>query len=392
MKKILAALLALALLLGCAAVSAEDAAENAAEPLTAAELAAWAEELKARALAAEPAEAAEGEDTREMEDGFLFIYPFANLYADTAELTADSRITRVEVSDVDVYPRDISSYMTPWDVIAAFPNHNADLTGDAEGAVLYLLETDEGGFLYGVVHRDRQRIYAIEYAEYVPEGDGFRFASLNFGFADSLLDEAWTDGLGAGSAVSAKEAQTVKASLKELDAKDEYAAVKSSRNGTELEPFGEDDLFFSGIDFINLKPEDLPGSPEQTLFDNEDGTWLMILEEEAWEAVFQCDRNGASPVIMSLTIRNDLLEGPRAVRLGDAFHEDMQRFRFEGNDTDGVTEVLYGGENSVSRGVVTYAGDDGMTLRYTCEAKGRQVELLLRYTESKLSEIIIHIL
>ena len=390
MKKTLAILLALTL---CLAAAVSVSAEDAAAPLTAEELTAWTETLKARALDAEPLEMGEGEDP-ETEKGFLFNYDFAALYADTAELTADSRINAAQISgDGESFLRDLAIDMTPWDVIARFPNDNPHLAGDREDALLYLRDTDNGGFAFGRVFRDGQRIAAIEYADLVPEGEGFRAASLTFYFSDSLLIQALAAGMAGEDVVSREEANELRAALNALEVMDEYAAVKSSRNGLELDEFCEADLFFSGLDFLNMKPEDLPGEPERDLFDNEDGTWLLTLDEEAWEAVFQCDKNGDSATIVSFMIKDDSIEGPRAVRLGDQFHEVLQRFRFEENETDGISEVLYGTENTVPRGTVLYVGDDGMTMRYVCEVSGgRQVELLLRYTQNELSEIIIHII
>ena len=130
MKKTLAILLALTL---CLAAAVSVSAEDAAAPLTAEELTAWTETLKARALDAEPLEMGEGEDP-ETEKGFLFNYDFAALYADTAELTADSRINAAQISgDGESFLRDLAIDMTPWDVIARFPNDNPHLAGDRNG-------------------------------------------------------------------------------------------------------------------------------------------------------------------------------------------------------------------------------------------------------------------
>ena len=46
--------------------------------------------------------------------------------------------------------------------------------------------------------------------------------------------------------------------------------------GTELAPFGESDLTFSGITYTELQPDILPGIPESELIDNEDGSWLLV--------------------------------------------------------------------------------------------------------------------
>ena len=177
--------------------------------------------------------------------------------------------------------------------------------------------------------------------------------------------------------------------LNALDSAD-YRAVKSSRNGEDLTAFGPEDLVFSGLDFLALQPDNMPGTPETEVMDNEDGTSLIRVDGDGYVAVFRSAGNVTE--IVSLSIEGDETEGPRGVRLGDAFHEDLQRFRDEAGGEGGTTEVLYGAADTVPRGVMEN-GMDGLTLRYVTAADdGRTVELLLRYTLSRLSEIIIHIL
>ena len=80
------------------------------------------------------------------------------------------------------------------------------------------------------------------------------------------------------------------------------------------------------------------------------------------------------------------------MRIGDKLHEDIQRFRFEGNESDGTEEILYGDENAASFGIAQYSADGESTLRYTTEtAEGTQVVLLLRYTMNLLEEITVYI-
>ena len=72
---------------------------------------------------------------------------------------------------------------SPWeDVIAAFPNDNAELAGTREAALLYLTMTEDG-FTYGRILRDGQRVRAAEYGEVLPAGGQFRLS------ADELVRE-----------------------------------------------------------------------------------------------------------------------------------------------------------------------------------------------------------
>jgi hypothetical protein len=142
-----------------------------------------------------------------------------------------------------------------------------------------------------------------------------------------------------------------------------------------------------------MPPEDLPGSPEEDMMEDEDGSYILMLDEADWDAVFRCDNEeGVNAKIVSFTIKGEGLEGPRGVRIGDRLHEDLQRFRFEGNDSDGTEEILYGDENAASFGIAQYSADGESTLRYTTDAgDGKQAVLLLRYTMNLLEEITIFI-
>ena len=110
--------------------------------------------------------------------------------------------------------------------------------------------------------------------------------------------------------------------------------------------------------------------------------------------MFTCDRNGRNANLISYTILSDELEGPRCVRLGDFFHEDYQRFRSGSGELDetGTTELLYGTPGEVPYGLAEYKGNE-MILRYVTKTMSwDEIELLMRYEETVLTEIILHTL
>ena len=363
------------------------------EPLTAKELAEWADGIKARALELGP-DNDPTDESAETEDGIVFAYPFATLYADKAEMNGETRINAITMSDEgENMPRKLNLSMTPGEASALFPTDNPQMAGDRTGAILYIRSTGEDSTAYGRVYRDGQRVQAIEYGEIVPDQKGYRIAVLSCLFTDGILYEIRAAGFteNPDAQISKEDRDLMIEEMKALDLKDEYAAVKSSRNGTDLTPFGPEDLVFSGINFLTVKPEELPEPYVQDMFDNEDGTWILTVTGEEYEAVFQCDKDGKNAKIVSFTVNGEELEGPRGVRLGDLFHEDMQRFRFEGRGMDeNGGEVLYGEADQVPRGTVSYAGDDGITVQYVTDiGDGKNVTLLMRYTFNLLSEIMI---
>ncbi len=394
MKKYLAILTVLCLFLGLAGMVSAFAEGAPADDsaVTAEELAEWAAGLKARALETTP-ENDPADESADVEGGILFMYPFATIYADRAEMTADTHLNAITLSEEGESAfRDIALNMTPGDLIALFPNDNPDQAGTREGAFLFLRETDNGALRYGRVYRDGQRVSAVQYGDLAPAEGGYYLATLTCVFSESLLYEIQAEGFDPATAplLTQEDRDELARELNALSGQTEYRAVRTSRNGTDLTPFGPEDLVFSGLDFLSLQPADLPGTPESEVFDNEDGSSLIRVDGDGYVAVFRSAGNVTE--IVSLSIEGDETEGPRGVRLGDAFHEDLQRFRDEAGGEGGTTEVLYGAADTVPRGVMEN-GMDGLTLRYVTAADdGRTVELLLRYTLSRLSEIIIHIL
>ena len=387
MKRILY-LLAAAVL--CAVIPA--AAEETVQPVTAGELAALLEEVRARALAAEPVNDPADEGALS-EDGILLQYENVRIYAEAAALAEDTPVNALvfEDSEGPVF-RGLGIDSLLEDLLAAFPADNAAQAGTREEAVLYLRKTAAGGFVYGRLLRDGQRVTAAEYGEVLPEGENFRRASVTFSLLNGLVTAIRVDGLNPETGTAdAAHAEEMYAELKALAARDEYHAVRTSRNGLELAPFGEDDLLFSGFSYPDLRPDDLAGT-ENELVDNEDGTWLLRCEGRGYEAVFTCDADGGNAAVLSFSIRDEETEGPRGVRLGDLFSEDFCRFRSGEHEMgEDMTEVLYGTEGTAPWGFASYDSTDGETsLRYvTPTESGITVELLLRYTDNYLTEILL---
>ncbi len=390
MKKILCLLAALLL---CAVFPAA-AEESAPQPVTAAELSALLETVRTKALAAAPLNDPASESAQS-EDGTLFRYEVAQIYAEGTQLTAETPVNALVFDDGEgPLFRGTGIDCLTADVLAAYPLENETLAGTREETVLYLHDTADSGFVYGTILRDGQRVTAIEYGEVLPEGEQFRRAAITYTLINGLVTSIRIDGLNpAAGLLDVSHAGELHDELAGLAGHDEYRTVKTSRNGQDLTPFNEDDLLFDGFSYTTLKPIDLPGSPESELIDNEDGTWLLRCDGDGYEAVFSCDAQGENAEILSFTILDEEIEGPRSVRLGDLFSEDFTRFLSNENGVaEDLTEMLYGTEDTVPRGTACYDMDD-MSLRYVTETSaGLQVELLLKYENNILTEIILQTL
>lgn len=391
MKKILCLAAALAIL--AVFPAAAETVQPVTQPVTAEELDALLAAVRAEALAAEPLNDS-ADAAAENEDGTLMQFETVKIYADGGTLTAETPVNVLVFDDVNKSGlRGVGVYSTPEDVLAAFPDENPEAAGTREGAALYLQDTQDGGFVYGRILRDGQRVTAVEYGEVLPAGERFRCVSVTFSVLERRVYMVRVDGLNPEKGLlDASYANEFRAELEELSGQDDYRAVKTAENGLELTAFDESDLAFSGISYPDLRPDNLPGETEQKIIDNEDGTWLMMCEGTGYEAVFSCGKNGEDAKILSFSILDDVMEGPRGVRLGDVFSEDFCRFRNGENETgEDLTELLYGTEGVAPWGFASYDPSYGeIVLKYVTSVKdGGQVELILRFVENYLTEIIL---
>ena len=382
-KIILSILTAAALLLCCAAQ-----AETAAAPIGGEELEAFAEQIRSLAAAGAAREIPE----EESEDGYAISYDFGVIYADQPAWTDETRMNAALVMDADIQgPRGIR---IDWDVnqvMEAVPCADPGMRGSRQEAVLYLEGDPESGFTYGRVERDGQRISAMEFGAADPE-KGTRLA-LNLGISGDGVSSIRLEGL--NSAFSPEESAELYGELQEMNGRGDYVRVPRSLDGSKLEMFGEADLVFPALDYVNAQPGMLGEYVEDVLIDNEDGTWLRRVDGDGFEAVFTCGSKGENARLVSYAILSPELEGPRCVRLGDLFHEDFTRFRSgEGSlDESGTREILYGTEGQAPWGAAEYGDGTEMALRYvTRTERGEDVELMLRYRDTVLEEIILHTL
>lgn len=385
MKKLLCCLTALLMCAFCLPALGENS------PVTEVELYTLADQLIRQALDSALLNDPASEEARS-EDGTAFQYDFGTLYAESAELAADTPVNAILITDDEVATvRGITISMTVAELMKAIPCENADMYGDYSGATLYLEGDPVNGYVYGRVLRDGQRINAIEYGA-SDTGSELR-AALTFQISGDGVNLIRLEGL--NEPFPREESDALYAELEALQGQMWYSRVPVSFNGTELEAFSEGDLDFLGLSYMTATPAQFGENVEDVLIDNEDGTFLRRIDGEGFEAVFTCDSEGRNALLVSYSLLSDDLEGPRSVRLGDYFQEDFNRFRNgEGAfDDAAMSEVLYGTVGTAPYGLAEYGTGDDMTLRYVTDTlDGREVELYLHYQNTVLDEIILHTL
>ena len=364
------------------------AARAESSPITGEEIQALAAQVRAMAKQARPLN--DPEEDAAAEDGYAWQFEFGVVYGDRDTWTEETEMNAFQVMDEEIAgPRGIRISWDVNQVMEAIPCENDAMYGTPQEATLYLEGEQDGVFRYGRVERDGQRITAIEYGE-ADAGQGKRTA-LVLGISGDGVESI--RGEGFRETVPAENLQELYAELEEGKSHYEYARVPRSRDGSGLAYFSEADLDFASLSYRTAEPAIFGSNVEDMIIDNEDGTWLRRVDGEGFEAVFTCDAAGQNTQIKSYEILSPELEGPRGVRLGDLFHEDFSRFPSgEGAlSEDGTRETLYGTEGRAPFGTAEYGDGSEMTLRYvTPTLGGGDVELILRYRDTVLSEIILH--
>ena len=404
MKRIMGILLAVMLTLSLGGFAlASDAATPAATPAPpvdlsgapgSAEIAALAEQLKTLALGGAPLNDPAGEDAR-YEDGILMRYEFASLYCDRTEMTAETEIQAFSIqAGRDLLMRGTGIDSSTEEVLAQYPNGNPEMNGTRNAAILYLADDGEGSFRYGMIVRDGQRLRQIIYGSAEKEGEQYRLARLTYHLQSGMVSEIQATGLGAAGLADASLRNELYQEIRSLIGEGGYRRVPTSATGTDLTAFGPEDLHFGAFNLDGGLPEELPGNPD--IFGPEawdENSWAIRVAGDGYEAVYTCEADGSHPQLLSFDITGEDLEGPRAVRLGDALYEDMNRFRHGENETDGVTELLYGEAGKAPYGMADYAGDDGMSLTYaTLMSDGREIQMKMGYEGAMMTSLYLMVI
>ena len=372
------------------------AEESTSPVLSMEELLNWAEGFIARAKASQPLNDPSLTFTP---DGYEFIYEFATLYGDTPEMSADTVISAIVVtSEEENGPRNVNVGNSMAVAIDAYYNENPNLLGTKESAVLYTADTLPEAAQWGQVLRDGQRVQTIQYAvheQHATGGDGYTDAGVLYTLADNRINAIRVYGL--NSRIDLDTVNQVMYNVMVAALENNYAQVPFSYDGLSLEKFKAEDLVFSGMDFVNLTPDQAIALYGDPLMDNwaEDGDagYMRVQTYPDFEVVFLFNKARTEGRVYMLAIHGDGMEGPRAVRLGDDFADVYNRFRNgEGEYQEDGSEMMYGVEGEGSYAKATYGYDASATALYSFLLEdGRRVTLQMFFDIMECSQILLFI-
>lgn len=332
MKRVLASILALLLMMSMAA-----AEQTELEPLTAQELNAWTESLVQRAIE-------DKLEVKETSEGLTADGRGYSLYPKSEDLSPDTLLSgavidgeSIEVSGL-TGPRTLIVTQAVGAVLEAFPNDNPSLHGTEEAAVLYLRGALPDTVQTGTLRRIGQQITLVEYSVYTPHGEGVDRSGVQFTVDQGSVTAIRYFG---GEDVPLAEAEVELRTLSELQEENSYFAFST----LNPDPMQREDLAFAGLDFVDMTMEDalaVLGQPEsREQVEDSTGDTIETLQWPGLNITFILDSNGGFLRTDSAVIYGDL-EGPRGTRTGENMLDILARFKNEAESINDPSVSLYG--------------------------------------------------
>lgn len=321
---------------------------------------------------------------------------------DTVLLIADETLTE-STAVVSAYPGEdradlrglfIGSSLD--EVLAAYPNDNPSLGGTYYDSALFITG-EKPEMSMGYLLRKGQQVFQISYEVFTWQPDGVAVSSVSYalengyvasirvGLDDALLEEA----------EALEEIQAI-ADMQEIS---EYFAYPASANdGEALAPFEREDLTITqygqkAADFLDLNAEDfiavLGNAPVDEWTEDSDGSFLRLMQWDGVSLLLKYDAQRKFTAVDSLTINDEVLEGPRGVRVGDLLDSVIYRFRHAEVFNADDTILLYGDGQTLPYGVLAYNPENAeVTYAFSLE-DGRSVVWHLTFVIGELQSMTL---
>lgn len=331
------------------------------------------------------------------DDGFVHEFDFGTLYLNTAKIGPDTQLLSAEiVSDAVAGPHGTTVYMFAQEVMNCYAQTNAELLGSRQSAAIYAEGSLPGRVRWGCVYRDGQRLQALEYASVEPAENGYHFAGVSYTMYENMVLAIHVYGL--DHVIDEDEAINLASMVEGIRGETSYRQVPSSYTGSELAMFDEADLSFNGMDLHDVKPEQLAMLLGNVVSDNwvddVEGGFIRVLTYRDCELFLSYDANKQHPVVDTLSVSGDGMEGPRCLRIGDSLTSVRNRFRYGegGFDEETMVETLYAvsEDENASSGQSDYSMPGVVVVRYQAPMEdGRLAILMLTFEQMYLTDMML---
>lgn len=388
MKKLIALLLTLALLLSASALAEVEEEESA--PLTREEIEMYLDALAQAARQADTLTVKPGNDT------FGPSVTFAGGELRIADETFDesTAVLGAALAEDQADPRGLYLGSSLDEVLRAYPNDNPSLAGSYYDAALYI-HGEKPEVTAGYVSRLGQTVVSAEHLVYSWREDGVAVSSIRYLFAKGIavqIDVALDYEIVAED-VALAEIRDV-ADMQESS--EYFAYPHSADNGEALVPFEREDLMLtvlgqSAADFLDLNAETAIAAfgpaPVDEWTEDSDGAFLRLMQWEGVSLLLKYDAQRSFIAVDSLTVNDMVLDGPRGVRVGDTLDSVICRFRHGDLVPSADTVILYGDNQEAPFGVLAYS-PEGAEVTYALSLEdGRNVVWHLTFAAGELQEM-----
>lgn len=245
-------------------------------------------------------------------------------------------------------------------VLAAYPNDNPSLTGTYYDAALFI-SGEKPEVSMGYLLREGQRVSRVAYHVLSWQPDGVAVSSVSY-----ELKDGYVTSIRIGSADEILEEEAALESIREITEMQEvseYFAYARSETGEDLAPFTREDLGLIKdghvkMDFLDMTAEaavDAFGpAPVDEWTEDSDGSRLRLLQWDGVSLLLKYDAEKRFVSVDSLTVNDDVLDGPRGVRIGDTLDSVIYRFRHGEVFVADDTVALYGDGQETPYGMLAY--------------------------------------
>ncbi len=316
------------------------------------------------------------------EDGtYRLDYDAFALYSDQTAIADDTVIDGLEITPSESTLSDMRG-LKPGDsleqLLAAYPLDNPSLSGTYDEAVLYISGELPGTVNTGRLVRDGSRALVVEHAVYAAQDDQVYASYVVYTLQDDVITAIQV--LMQDQPIVLDEAKAELEALSLLQSKTEYSAYRSD----DPEELATEDLYFGGFDFIYGTPEQLIGilgTAQSDTWQQDGSNYLRILQWDGAQAIFNYDSARSLQKLNLLEIYEDLLEGPRGMRIGDTLTSVIGRVRHDAED------ALYGDGATAPYGRCSKSNDGTADVVYAVSAEDGTVLLRLTVVEGRLADM-----
>ena len=382
-----------ALMLFCLPAVADEAGV-----LTETEVSTWLNQVLLSTLSQTPLNAPIGEESL-TEDGYAFLYSTVTLYYDKPVLDAQSVLNALVVTDEALdMPRGIRLGAPVQMLFTAYGWQNPTLAGDESFAPLYTLNQLPDSAYWAWAQRSGAQLQSVQCGIHARMGeDSYTDTGILYTVQQQEVSAIRVYGLSASVGLAQVESNL--AAVGGSGATVSAQAVAGVTVQSSADAFTQSDLQFARMDFLTLTDKGaatLLGEPTgQTWAQEETGAWLQSLAYKGATMVFAMDSNRENARLVSLTITDGQLAGPRGLMIGADLDSVISLFRSDGTGAVSASAaLLYGDGQTTPYGTLERNGGDA-TLRYAASVTGAdgvayQVALHLTFVDEQLAEMMIY--